>query len=209
MKKLIILSALGLTLTAGLNTATAQSTRPRIGIKAGANYMTLGQLETGGATYDYDYRFGFQGGLMADLPLASQLSFMPQVLYTQKGGNVKGTIGSTTGELKTRLNYLDVPLLVGFKPSPDVTLFAGPQVAFLLSQSSDTYVNGAATSNTTSTDGLRKNAIGGHVGLGYNFNSNVSLIGNYVFDFDKAANDNSAQNRAKNSGFALSLGYSF
>lgn len=209
MKKLIILSALGLTFAAGLNTAKAQSTSPRIGIKAGANYMTLGQLETGGATYDYDYRFGFQGGLMADLPLSSQVSFMPQVLYTQKGGTLKATVANTTGEIKTRLNYLDVPLLFGFKPSSEVTLFAGPQVAFLLSQSSDTYVNGAATSNTTSTDGLRKNAIGGNVGIGYNFNSNVSLIGNYVFDFDKAANDNSSQSKAKNSGFALSLGYSF
>ena len=209
MKKLIILSALGLTLTAGLNTATAQSTTPRIGIKAGANYMTLGQLEAGGATYNYDYRFGFQGGLMADLPLSSQLSFMPQVLYAQKGGTVKATVGGTTGEIKTRINYLDVPLLIGFKPSPEVTLFAGPQVAFLLSQSSDTYVNGAATSNTTNTDGLRKNAIGGNVGIGYNINNNVSLTGNYVFDFDKAANDNAAQSKAKNSGFALSLGYSF
>lgn len=209
MKKLIILSALGLTLTAGLNTAKAQSTSPRIGIKAGANYMTLGQLEAGGATYNYDYRFGFQGGLMADLPLSSQLSFMPQVLYAQKGGTVKATVGGTTGEIKTRINYLDVPLLIGFKPSPEVTLFAGPQVAFLLSQSSDTYVNGAATSNTTNTDGLRKNAIGGNVGIGYNINNNVSLTGNYVFDFDKAANDNAAQSKAKNSGFALSLGYSF
>jgi outer membrane immunogenic protein len=210
MKKLIFIPAIVCMALVGINNnADGQSMKPRVGIKAGANVTTMGKYEVGGATYDYDYQFGFQGGLFADLPLASQVSFMPQVLYSQKGGKVKATVGATTGELKSKINYLDVPLLIGFKPCAEFTIFAGPQVSFLLSQSTDTYVNGASVSTTNSTDDLRKSQIGGNVGVSYNFNSNVSLSANYSMDFNSVANDNINQGKTKNSGFGLALGYSF
>lgn len=209
MKKLILLSAISLSVLGGINAAKAQSGKPTIGIKAGASLTTLGTFEAGGSNYSYDYKPGFQGGVYADLPIANGFSFMPHVLYSQKGGNLKATVGNTTGEIKTRLNYLDVPLLFGYKPAADVTLFAGPQVAFLLSQSSESYANGTSLGTDNSTNNLRKSLIGGNVGVGYNVNSNVSINANYAFDFDKAATDNQNQPRVKNSGFGLSLGYSF
>ncbi len=210
MKKLIFIPAIFcMALTTVFNTTSAQSTKPTFGIKAGANVTTLGKYEVGGTAYDYDHKFGFQGGVFADLPLTSQVSFMPQALYSQKGGNVKATVGTTTGELRTKINYLDVPLLIGFKPCPEVTISAGPQLSFLLSQSTDTYVNGASTSNNNSTTDLRKSLIGGNIGVGYNFNSNVSLNANYTMDFKSVANDNINQGKTKNSGFGLALGYAF
>jgi outer membrane immunogenic protein len=210
MKKLIFLPAIVcMAIMGSINIAHAQSMKPRLGIKAGANLMTLGKYEAAGTTFDYDHRFGFQGGLFADLPLASNLTFMPQVLYSQKGGTVKATVGATTGEIKSRVNYLDVPLSVGIKPTPDITIFFGPQVSFLLSQTSDTYVNGAATTTSTDTKDLRKSMIGGNVGIGFNLNSNVTLNANYTMDFQSVGNDNINQGKTKNSGFGLGLGYSF
>lgn len=210
MKKLILLPAIVcLAIMGNINKVHAQSMKPRVGIKAGADLMTLGKFEAAGTTYDYDPRFGFQGGLYLDLPLASNLSFMPQVLYSQKGGRFKATAGTANAEVKTRINYLDVPLLVGLKATPELTVVFGPQVSFLLSQSTDSYVNGAATTTSTSTDNMRKSLVGGNVGVSYSLNTNTSLNANYTFDFQSVSNDNANQGKTKNSGFGLGLAYSF
>ena len=208
MKKLIILPALLLTL--GLaSQSQAQSVKPRFGIKAGSNLTSIGQFESGGTNYNSDYVFGFKGGVFADLPFTSSFGLMPQVLYSQKGGKVAATVGSNTGEIKVRTDYIDVPILFAFKPSPEITLTAGPQMSFLLSQSTNISVNNTASPAITDTKDFRKSIVGGNVGIAYNFNSMVSLGANYMFDFQSMANDNAGQSNARNQGFGLALGYSF
>ena len=208
MKKLIILPALLLTL--GLaDQSQAQSVKPRFGITAGSNLTSIGQFQSGNVNYNSDYMFGFKGGVFADLPFTSTFGLMPQVLYNQKGGKVSETVGGTNGQIKVRTDYIDVPVLLAFKPSPEITLTAGPQMSFLLSQSTDISVNNAASPTITDTKDFRKSIIGGNVGIGYNFNSMVSLNANYMFDFQPMANDNVNQSKARNQGFGLALGYSF
>ena len=208
MKKLIILPALLLAL--GINSQSqAQSVKPRFGITAGSNLTSIGQFQSGNVNYNSDYMFGFKGGVFADLPFTSTFGLMPQVLYSQKGGKVSETIAGTNGEIKVRTDYIDVPVLFAFKPSPEITLTAGPQMSFLLSQSTDISVNNTASPTITDTKDFRKSIIGGNVGIGYNFNSMVSLNANYMFDFQPMANDNVNQSKARNQGFGLALCYSF
>lgn len=208
MKKLIIIPALLLTL--GLaGQLNAQSVKPRFGITAGANLTSIGQFQSGNTNYNSDYIFGFRGGVFADLPFTSSFGLMPQVLYSQKGGKVSETVGGSNGQIKVRTDYIDVPVLLAFKPSPEITLTAGPQMSFLLSQATDISVNNTASPTITDTKDFRKSIIGGNVGIGYNFNSMVSLNANYMFDFQSMANDNVNQNKARNQGFGLALGYSF
>ena len=208
MKKLIILPALLLAL--GINSQSkAQSVKPRFGITAGSNLTSIGQFQSGNVNYNSDYMFGFKGGIFADLPFTSTFGLMPQVLYSQKGGKISETVAGTNGQIKVRTDYIDVPVLFAFKPSPEITLTAGPQMAFLLSQSTDISVNNTASPTITDTKDFRKSIIGGNVGIGYNFNSMVSLNANYMFDFQSMANDNVNQNNARNRGFGLAIGYSF
>ena len=208
MKKLIILPALLLAL--GLaGQSNAQSVKPRFGITAGANLTSIGKFQSGNVDYNSDYMFGFRGGVFADLPFTSTFGLMPQVLYSQKGGKISETVGGTNGEIKLRTDYIDVPVLFSFKPSPEITLTAGPQMSFLLSQSTDISVNNTASPTITDTKDFRKSIIGGNVGIGYNFNSMVSLNANYMFDFQPMANDNVNQSKARNQGFGLAIGYSF
>lgn len=194
-----------------INKAHAQETKTRFGIKAGADLMTLGKSSAGGNAGSYDYRPGFQGGVFGVAPLSNQLDFNFQVLYTQKGGNIKESV--PVGDLiyqaatKTQINYIDVPLLIGYKASSSLTFTLGPQASFVLSQK--TVIRDAGISYTD-TDGLHKFLIGGNVGAGYMFNNNVGVNVNYVIDFQHIAQREGLLNvQERNSGFALTLSYLF
>lgn len=208
MKKLFILPTILFAISVASH-SVAQSVTPRFGITAGSNLTSIGRFESGNVSYNSDYVFGFKGGVFADLPFTSSFGLMPQVLYSQKGGKVSETVNGTTGQIKVRTSYIDVPVLLAFKPSPEITITAGPQMSFLLSQATDISVNNTASPTITDTQNFRKSIIGGNVGIGYNFNSMVSLNANYMFDFQPMANDNANQSKARNQGFGLSLGYSF
>lgn len=199
----------GLTTKAQMNT----STNPvRFGIRAGANLTTLGKLYDGSNYHDYDYKAGFTGGVYAILPLGGQFEFVPEVLFSQKGGKITRTAGSTTGKLESRVNYLDVPLTFAYRPSPAFSIFLGPQVAFLLSQKTTLSASGddgSAETSNTDTDNMRKALAGGTVGLGYDINPNLNIKARYMMDFQGGMNDDQNQDKAKSSGFALTLGYTF
>ena len=208
MKNLILsISLAGMAIIAGAGKTYAQKSQTRVGIKAGLSLTTLGAATSGGVSVNYDYRPGFQGGVFLEAPLSSSISFNPQVLFTQKGGNINTTISGVKITGSTQLNYIDVPLLMGFKANTNLTFYVGPQISFLLSQK-DIYTVGASTTTNTSTTGARSTLFGGNLGAGYKFTDNVSLNANYIFDFSDAA-EAASSNGEKNRGFVFTLGYSF
>lgn len=208
MKNLILSFAVAcVAIVACTNQSLAQD-KPTFGMKAGLTVFTLGTATSQGITASYDMRPGFQAGFYAELPAAENILFVPQVLYTQKGGNATVTVSGVTATAKTQVNYLDVPLLAGFKVQPNFTLYAGPQVAFLLSQTTTAVVSNGGSVSASSTDGLRKSIFGGNIGAGYKFNNRVGANLHYMFDFSHAA-DEANDTGERNSGFAITLGYSF
>lgn len=206
MKKLLIA---GLMLTAfGLN-VKAQDMKPKVGIKAGANLMMGGKFDVLGTDYTSKYVPGFQAGVFLDLPLSSMLSFSPEVLYAQKSAKFEGTVVGTTGEIKTKLGYIDIPVLLTINATPQFNFVIGPQASILVNHETKTYVNGAETASNTKKDDLRKSIAAGVVGIGYRFSPNLNLSARYSMDFQSVAKDNINQDKARLSGFALSFGYSF
>lgn len=215
MKKLFIIG-LGLTISSMAFQAKAQQSQSaandqmRFGIKAGVNLMNLGKYSIGGSDYSTDSKVGFQAGIYADLPMGGGFAFMPEITYTQKGAKLKETILSNKAELNAKINYLDVPILIGYKATPEFSIFVGPQASFLLSQSTEFRNNGVKVGDEyDSTKNFKKSIVGGVVGVGYSFTPNVSVNARYTMDFQKAFDDNLNQDKLKNKGFALSLGYTF
>jgi outer membrane immunogenic protein len=186
------------------NEVFAQTSKTRLGIKAGIDYMTLGA--------GYNSRPGFQGGLFLETPISDQVSFSPQLLYTQKGSNIEKNVFNNLTvykvEGKTQLDYLDLPLLFALKTKPFLIFFIGPQVSFLLSRKTTAIVSGVNSSSTTSTDDLREILLGGNVGLGGNLSNNISLNVNYLFDFQRTTKG-STDSGEKNRGFAFTVGCLF
>lgn len=215
MKKLFIIG-LGLTLsglafqTKAQTSQAAANDQMRFGIKAGANLMNMGKMTNGDQSYSTDSKVGFQAGVYADLPMGGGFAFLPEVIYSQKGGKIKETIGANTTEFDAKLGYLDVPVLIGYRPTPELTIFAGPQASFLLSRDASFKVNGQQVGDTfTDKKDYKKSIAGGVVGLGYNITPNINVNGRYTMDFQKTFNDDINQDKLKNKGFALSLGYTF
>ena len=206
MKKLFIVGAMLVAFSLNIK---AQDMEPKIGIKAGANLMMGGKFNVLGTDYTSKYVPGFQAGVFLDLPLSSKLSFSPEVLYAQKGAKFEGTAGSLNGEIKTKLGYIDVPVLLTINATPQFNFVVGPQASFLVNHETTTYVNGVETASNTKKDDVRKSIAGGVVGMGYKLSPNLNLNARYSMDFQAVAKDNINQDKARLSGFALSFGYSF
>lgn len=207
MKNLILSLTLAFVAVLGFAGKTNAQSSTRVGLKAGLTYMTLGSATSNGISVNYDFRPGFQGGITFEAPLSESVSFNPQLLYTQKGGNVNTTISGINFKGFTQVNYLDLPLLFGFKANPKLAFFAGPQVSFLMSTKTVATVNNTTVTSTDKT-GVKSTLLGGNLGAGYEISNNVGINLNYLFDFGHAG-EGSNDTGERNSGFALTLGYKF
>ncbi|SFG55956.1 porin family protein [Pedobacter insulae] len=208
MRKLFIIG-LGLTLSfIGLN-AKAQSMDAKFGVKAGGNMTMMGKYEFLGTEYTSKYVPGWQAGFFLELPLSEKLSFMPEVLYSQKGGRVEGSDSGNSGEIKLKAGYIEVPVMLSFNASPAFSIQLGAQASFLTNQTSELYVNDVLTTTVTDKDNFRSSVAGGIVGMGYKISPKVNLNARYNMDFQSFTKDNLNQDKARFNGFALSLGYGF
>ncbi|MBN7817813.1 porin family protein [Algoriphagus pacificus] len=147
---------------------------------------------------NYNAILGIHGGLYYNLNLGF-IGVEPGIQFAQKGyrGNDRNT-GKVSHE---RLNYVDVPLLLRFNFLPEVNLFVGPQVSFLMSRKYelDGFVD-------TSTEAFTKNEFGGVGGIGVNFPYGV----NFQVSFDIAKTDLGDNYVNKhNKVFKMSLGFDF
>ena len=90
----------------------------------------------GQTSRDSSSKVGVTGGAYIGFPLASRLSFQPEVLFVMKGVKLSETSGGT---FSARMHYLDVPLLVRFRAPVNsqtpVYLFGGPNFGIKLGSS--------------------------------------------------------------------------
>ncbi len=169
-----------------------------LGLKAGASLTSL----TGADARGFDNRFGFHGGLFANIGLTSLFAFQPELLYSQKGANF-----ANVTDRSLRLHYIDVPL--AFHVNTGGLFFeAGPQVGFLVGAKSQV---GSALVDVKG--GYNDVDFGYLFGLGYQLKHGLGVGLRYNGGFtniDKATTigNTTFQTRARNSAFQLYLTYS-
>lgn len=206
MKKFVLLLTLGL----GLSTAVQAQYRGRggnvsLGIKAGASLTSFvgADTKTAQGNSGYDYRFGFHAGVFANIGFAKLFAFQPELLYSQKGANLRNVT-----DVGTRLHYIDVPL--AFHVNTDGFFFeAGPQVGFLVAAKSEAgSVSADVKNNYKSVD------FGYLAGLGYQLKHGLGVGLRYNGAFTNFPNSSAlgsvtVQPRLRNSAFQLYATYSF
>ena len=200
---------LTLGLLAGLNSA-AQAQETRFGIKAGVSLSNA----TGDGTDDLKNLVGANGGVMADFGFSDLLSFHPELLFSQKGAKTESTDPFGSGgklEAQTRLNYVDLPLLLRLKTG-GIFFEAGPQLGFLASRNSEATVTypgqPSSTTSNSNTKGVRSVDLGYLVGVGYQLPQGLELGVRYNGGFlDLSDPSNSVKNY--NSVFQFQVGYLF
>lgn len=214
MRKLILAASL-LVMSVGM--AKAQSLN--LGIKGGLNLSNVSGSTGTYPEFDKAYQRGFHAGIFTNIGVTPMLAIQPEVTYTTKGFRIddERTSGNTTTqtEVKNRVNYLDVPVLVQVKTGT-IYFEAGPQVGFLLNQETEQRrtltETGLITESTTkepvirdkSTSNYRSTDLGYAVGIGFQApQSPVSLNFRYSNSLNPYLKDNNTD--ARHSVFQVSL----
>lgn len=143
---------------------------------------------------------GVFGGFLS-IPIGTYLGLQPEVLYSQKGFGMSGSDATGQYYYIDRSNYIDVPILLQFKPIPEVYFLGGPEFSYLLSNIY-TAGNGYTITNTEqqsfSNNNLRHNIMGLMLGADFNLGQ-FSLGGRIAWDLqDNNGNGTSYVPRYRN-----------
>jgi hypothetical protein len=178
--------------------AQAAMAQLHFGVKGGAN---LTKIE--GKAFSDQFNTGYNLGAFAEIGFG-KLSIQPEVLFNQ----VKTTVDSSFKQVyqgaadfssykDIKLNYLSIPILLDYKLAPFLSLQAGPQFGILINQNKNLVENG-------------KNAFkSGDFSLlgGAQLNiSKIRVTGRYFVGLSNV-NDLGNQNKWKNQGWQLSVGF--
>lgn len=178
---------------------TALSTQAQgvhLGIKAGANLFKVD-----GQSFSQEYKFGYNAGAFAQVYFSPQWGIQPEVLFNQTnyrtGTEFSSIYPHGVNDVKGKLNYLSIPLLLSFRPVPLLSILAGPQFGIMLNQDEHLVDNGK--------DAFKKGDFSLVGGAQLNF-ANFMAGARYVVGLNDI-NDVSDDHKWKNQGWQLYAGF--
>jgi hypothetical protein len=140
MKMRMFILVIACLFTAGA--ASAQGIK--IGVKGGA---TLYKID--GKSFQDEFQWGYHVGGVAELMWSKNWGIQPEVLFNQSNpqtGYDFDTLYQSVnpGTLKNvKLNYLSIPVLLTWRPSPLISFQAGPNFSILMSEEKSLLEDGA------------------------------------------------------------------
>jgi hypothetical protein len=159
-KAFVILAALFL-----INSSYGQV---RFGLKAGGNLANIDGFDK------TKMKLGLSAGPALQVKLANVFFLQTELLYSIKGTRSDSMQSS---DAKLNLNYINLPILIGYRAAPNFSIKLGPEIGHLLSAESE--VNG----NTTDiTDLYQSFDFGADLGLAYTFKK-IALDLRYNYGF--------------------------
>jgi len=169
-----------------------------LGVKGGANIFKID-----GQGYDQGFQFGYNAGAFAEINFTDKWGIQPELLWNQTnyrtGTNFHDVVPDGVDDVKGKLNYLSVPLLLSFRPAKIISFQAGPQFGILLNQDK------SLVNNTK--EAFKKGDLSLVGGVQLNLAS-VVVGGRYVVGLNNI-NDVTSDNSWKNQGFQVYLGFRF
>lgn len=209
MKKVILSIAVVAAATIGANAQF--SINPEAGLNIASMHSKMGN--TSSTTKSI---LGYKVGAVADLTLYKGLYFEPGLFYSVKGGQTDPGVGLLGAKTKTTLNYLEIPLNIGynyaFGDAGSVFATAGPYLGFGLNGKSKVEVPGMGSTEHDvkfgdAIDQTKKLDVGLNFSVGY-----VSPWGIYVraqYGLGLSNLSNVKDMTTKNRTWGFSLGYAF
>ena len=112
-----------------------------LGIKAGADLYKVD-----GESFDQQFKFGYNVGAFSEINFTKSWGIQPEVTFNQTNyrtaNNVGGIVPEGFSDVKGKLNYLTIPLLLSYRPIRLLSLQAGPQFGILLNPDEHLVNNG-------------------------------------------------------------------
>lgn len=166
-----------------------------VGIKGGANLMKIDNV-----SFKDQFSFGYNLGGFSEIYFSKKFGIQPEVMWSQNSyktaNNLDEVIPGAISDLNVKLNYLQIPLLVNFRPSKLITFQVGPQFGILIDENKTLLQNGG---NAFSKGDLSMLA-GAQVNLGA-----LKLGGRYAVGLNDIG-DIGNQNDWKSRGWQLYVG---
>ncbi|MBC7912896.1 MAG: PorT family protein [Pyrinomonadaceae bacterium] len=187
--------------------ATVLVNAQSFGVRGGVNFSNM--IRTGDDDADTEFKTGFHAGVTMDIPLVDRLSFAPEVMYSQKGYKTSrsGLLGGDN-TFTVNTNFIEIPILLKIKAASGFNIHLGPQISFLTSTTT-TFDNGSDAYKRTvneENEKLRKNLIGGVLGVGFDLSKKASLVARYALDLQKNDENGSEIPEYKNQVIQLGIG---
>lgn len=179
------------------------------GLKSGVNFSKIIDENT-----DYKIKTGFYIGGFTNIKLAEQFAFQPELLFSVQGaeaGNLETSalagneiITVNYFDVKTRLLYINLPLMVKYYVLKDLNFECGPQIGFAVKNeiTAKSEEFGVQTGNPDANVDLSIN-----IGLEYRFYKGLGIQGRYNKGLNNINRESSWGN--KNSVISLGLSYLF
>ncbi|XOV68807.1 MAG: porin family protein [Fluviicola sp.] len=179
------------------------------GLKAGINNSNV--WDERDESFEADFKNGLAVGGFLHLPLNEYIGFQPELMYSQKGFEGSGTFLGQRYSYTLTSNHLDVPILFVVKPAPSISIVAGPQYSYLLSERStfNSQFYSEEEFNEYEANDIRKNRFGVNVGFDININQFV-ISPRASWDLHENHSDGTSSTpRYKNEFYQLTVGFRF
>jgi hypothetical protein len=140
MKRKILMMITASMLTVAF--ASAQSFK--LGVKVGATTYKID-----GLSFSDQFRWGYHVGGTAEIMFSPTFGIQPEVLFNQSNTQTGYSFDTlyrsiNPGTVKeVKLNYMSIPVLLSWRPSPFITFQAGPQFSILMSKDRTLLKDGA------------------------------------------------------------------
>lgn len=221
MKKQVLFIAVAI-----LSFGIMQAQDIRFGAKAGVNFATIG----GDFTDDAESKTGFHLGGLVELLLTDKIAIQPEVLYSAQGAKMEETESSDLVNLtitttsKTKLDYINIPIMGKFYIIDGLAVEAGPQVSFLVSANRENEVEVSGDQDLIDlidpselesgevdiSDNISGIDFGVGIGASYRLGMGVFFGARYTLGLTNVNDFTGADNiKQQNNVFQLSAGYSF
>lgn len=211
MKKITLLLCASITMFGmNLNAQTTDTREElRFGIKGGINNSNVWDEE--GQDFSADAKNGWAAGGYLSIPIGKYLGLQPEIMYSQKGFQAYGRAFGTDYSYVRTTEYIDVPILIQFKPSEFVTFLGGPTYSYLMRQTDVRRVGTFTEAQEQEFDNsnLTRNTLGAMFGADININHFV-IAPRVAWDFRTNNGDGTSSSpRYRNQWLQLAIGYRF
>ena len=219
MKSKVLLLALA---TTALSLASKAQDKTTFGVRAGVNFANQ-TIELGSTDFDTKLKTGFNIGVNAEIPVASEFYLQPGLLFSTKGAK------ADEGDGKFNLSYLEVPINFLYKPAlgdGKLLLGFGPYVGIAVGgkvkgDGDDVDIKFSNDLNEEEANDFgngdawyqKRLDFGGNLLAGYELSSKLSFQLNAQLGmanmFPKIMGEKPEDTKLKNTGFGISVGYRF
>lgn len=204
---LFTIIGLGITVTAQESYEFDRREKLTFGARVGLNLSNVWDSE--GQDFDADAKLGFAGGVFAGIPIGKYIGVQPELIFSQKGFQASGILLGTAYSYEKTTSWIDVPLQFQIKPLPFLTILAGPQFSFRVSERNVyTYGNNSsAQQEEFENDNIRKNIFGISTGFDVNI-YHVVVSGRACWDLQSNKGDGTSTTpRYRNQFVQLTIGF--